>query len=222
VSAGTGAILVAAGSSQRMGFDKLWTELAGQYVIAYALKQLLASRLIDQVALVVAAARRPDAERLLDGLGGRATLCLGGERRRDSVAAGLDALGDPSWVLVHDAARPFLVAALIERGLAAARATGAAVAAVPARDTIKRVADGLVVETPSRAELWLVQTPQVFRGDLLRSALALPDDVTDEATLVERLGGQVRIFAGDDTNWKITTPADLRLAEALLGGAVHA
>jgi 2-C-methyl-D-erythritol 4-phosphate cytidylyltransferase len=205
-----------------MGFDKLWTPLAGQLVIQYALDQLLASPLIDRIALVVARDRQPDAERLVQNCGDRVTLCLGGERRRDSVAAGLAALGDCGWVLVHDAARPFLQVDLIARGLEAARATGAAVAAIPARDTVKRVADGLVVETPPRAELWLVQTPQVFRHDLLCAALELPDDVTDEATLVERLGGRVRVFTGDDTNWKITTPADLRLAEALLAGAVRA
>jgi 2-C-methyl-D-erythritol 4-phosphate cytidylyltransferase len=91
------------------------------------------------------------------------------------------------------------------------------VAAVPARDTIKRVAAGRVLETLPRAELWQVQTPQVFRADLLARALRLADaDVTDEATLIERSGGQVRVFPGHDGNWKVTSPADFALAEAWL------
>jgi 2-C-methyl-D-erythritol 4-phosphate cytidylyltransferase len=200
-----------------MGFDKLWTQLGGQVVLAYALEQLVASPQVGPVVLVVASDRWSEAERLANRFGGRVRVCVGGTLRRDSVAAGLAVLDSCTWVLVHDAARPFLSSDLIERGLDAAQATGAAVAAIPARDTLKRVANGLVVETPPRAELWIVQTPQVFRRNLLCAALALPDDdVTDEATLVERLGGQVRVFEGDDCNWKITTPSDLRLAEAWL------
>jgi 2-C-methyl-D-erythritol 4-phosphate cytidylyltransferase len=119
--------------------------------------------------------------------------------------------------VVHDAARPFISADLVARGLAAAQATGAAVAALPSTDTIKRVVGGVVVETLQREELWNVQTPQVFRSELLRVALDLPDrDITDEATLVERMGGRVQVFPGSDANWKITTPAHLDLARALI------
>jgi 2-C-methyl-D-erythritol 4-phosphate cytidylyltransferase len=200
-----------------MGFDKLWTELAGQLVLTYALEQLVVSGLVPTITLVVAADRLVQARQLTVGLGARTIVCVGGASRRESVAAGLAVLPNCEWVLVHDAARPFLTPDLIARGLEAARETGAAVAAVPARDTLKRVVKGTVVETPPRAELWQVQTPQIFRRELLTTALELPDDdVTDEATLVERLGGQVRVFDGAETNWKITTPADLRLAEAWL------
>jgi 2-C-methyl-D-erythritol 4-phosphate cytidylyltransferase len=141
----------------------------------------------------------------------------GGERRRDSVAAGLAALDDCEWIVVHDGARPFVTADLVVRGLANARETGAAIAALPTRDTIKRV-DGLdVVETLSRAELWAVQTPQIFRRDLLAAALASTTaDVTDEATLVERIGGAVRVFEGSAANFKITTPDDMEIARAML------
>jgi 2-C-methyl-D-erythritol 4-phosphate cytidylyltransferase len=217
VSEQVGAIVVAAGAARRMGFDKLWTELAGKLVLTYALDQLVASGLVSTLALVVAADRLVQARQLAAGLGARTIVCVGGASRRESVAAGLAVLPACRWVLVHDAARPFLTPDLIARGLETARETGAAVAAVPARDTLKRVVGGTVVETPPRAQFWQVQTPQIFRRELLTAALERPDDdVTDEATLVERLGGQVRIFDGADTNWKITTPADLRLAEALL------
>ena len=212
-----GAVIVAAGRSTRMGFDKLWTTLGDRPVLAWSLAVLAGSALVDRLALVVAADRIDDARRLLAGPAIPTTVVLGGERRRDSVAAGADALGDCEWVAVHDGARPFLTPDLVGRGLAAARETGAAVAAVPVRDTIKRVLGSEVVETLPRAELWAVQTPQVFRRDILRAALAASaEDVTDEATLVERIGGAVRIFRGDAANLKITTPEDLDLARALI------
>lgn len=200
-----------------MGFDKIWAPLRGRRVIDYALETLAAAASIDQLVLVVAVERLGDARRLVSGLGRPVVVCTGGARRRDSVAAGVRELEDCRWVLVHDAARPFVTEDLIRRGLESARATGAAVAAVPVKDTVKRVANGVVLGTLPRQELWSVQTPQVFRFDLLRAALESgDDDVTDEATLVERMGSQVRIFLGDETNWKITTPIDLQLAEAWL------
>jgi 2-C-methyl-D-erythritol 4-phosphate cytidylyltransferase len=123
-------------------------------------------------------------------------------------------------VLVHDAARPFLSEAVIARGLDEVLTAGACVAALPSRDTIKRVRpDRTVAETPPREELWTVQTPQLFRRDLVQVALAATDeDATDEAALVERIGGTVRVFEGDVTGFKITTPEDLEIARALLAG----
>jgi 2-C-methyl-D-erythritol 4-phosphate cytidylyltransferase len=200
-----------------MGFDKLWAPLGPGVVLSHSVEVLARSEPIGRLALVVAEERVPQARVLAEALPISVLVCAGGTDRRDSVAAGLSQLDDCEWVIVHDAARPFVTADLVARGLAAAQATGAAIAAVPARDTIKRVASGMVVETLSREELWNVQTPQVFRVELLRAALELADrDVTDEATLVERLGGRVAIFPGSDTNWKITTPMDLDLARALL------
>jgi 2-C-methyl-D-erythritol 4-phosphate cytidylyltransferase len=105
----------------------------------------------------------------------------------------------------------------VERGLEEIGRTGACVAAVPARDTIKRVQDGTVIDTPPRDELWVVQTPQLFRRDLVLAALAATgDDVTDEAALVERIGGEVRVYPGDPLNLKVTTPEDLEVARAVL------
>ncbi len=146
---------------------------------------------------------------------------MGGPERQDSMRAGLDALGPEfSVVAIHDAARPFVRAADVSRVLAAARDVGAALLAVPVTDTIKRVRDGRVVETPARAECWAAQTPQAFRTELLREALAKASAAgvlaTDDAQLVERLGLPVAVVEGDPGNFKITRPDDLIRAEARL------
>jgi 2-C-methyl-D-erythritol 4-phosphate cytidylyltransferase len=144
-------------------------------------------------------------------------VCPGGPRRRDSVRLGLEALGECRWVVVHDGARPLVTAALIEAGLAAAAETGAAIAAVPLADTLKDVAeDGLIRRTLDRRNLWAAQTPQVFDYDLLREAHRLAEgDATDDAALVEALGRRVKVFPGSPRNLKVTTAADLALAQAL-------
>lgn len=212
-----GAVLVAAGRSTRMGFDKLSAPLGDRSVLAWSLAALAGSGAVDRLVLVVARDRIGDAARLIGPYELPAMAVPGGERRRDSVSAGVNVLADCTWILVHDGARPFLTPELVRRGVDAASDTGAAIAAVPARDTIKRVRDGGVIETLPRAELWAVQTPQVFRRAVLVAALASSDeDVTDEAALVERIGIVVRVFAGDPINLKITTPEDLDLARALL------
>jgi len=212
-----GAILVAAGRSTRMGFDKVWAKLGDGYVLAWSLHALAESGRVDRLALVVAPGRVLAARDLAGQVSLPVAIVEGGERRRDSVARGLEALDDCDWIVVHDAARPLLSASLVSAGLAAARSTGAAVAALPVSDTIKRVRDLAVVETLARAELWAVQTPEVFRRDLLSAALrASDDDVTDEATLLEAQGAEVRVFGGEHTNLKITTPDDLELARALV------
>jgi 2-C-methyl-D-erythritol 4-phosphate cytidylyltransferase len=216
-----GAILVAAGRSTRMGFDKLWADLGGRPVLAWSLATLATSPSVDRLVVVTVDDRLDDAWGLVGRtvparLRGRTV--RGGERRRDSVTAGLAALDGCHWVLIHDAARPFLSETVIARGLTEVQTTGACVAALPARDTIKRVGPDLVVrETPPREELWTVQTPQLFRRDLVVEALAATDDdATDEAALVERIGGTVRVFEGDTNCFKITTPDDLEIARALL------
>jgi 2-C-methyl-D-erythritol 4-phosphate cytidylyltransferase len=216
-----GAILVAAGRSTRMGFDKLWADLGGKPVLAWSLSTLAGCMALDRLVIVTGADRQDETWRLVGRTVParlRARTVLGGERRRDSVASGLAALDDCTWVVVHDAARPFLSEAVIARGLFEVTATGACVAALPARDTIKRVdLDRTVLETPPREQLWTVQTPQLFRRDLVLEALAASDDdATDEAALIERHGGTVRVFEGETTAFKITTPDDLEIARALL------
>ncbi len=146
----------------------------------------------------------------------------GGPRRRDSVAAGLDTVGDAEFVLVHDAARPMLDPSLVTTVVDELRRSGAdgVVPALPVTDTVKRVAGEVVVGTVDRSELVVVQTPQGFRSEVLRAAHAIdPDeDVTDDAGLVERLGGTIRWVPGDPANVKITYPDDLaRVRDAVPG-----
>jgi 2-C-methyl-D-erythritol 4-phosphate cytidylyltransferase / 2-C-methyl-D-erythritol 2,4-cyclodiphosphate synthase len=204
-------VLVAAGASTRMGFSKLWTAVCGQPLLAYALRAAMAAQPAELV-LVVAEDRIADAARLSP----TARVVAGGARRRDSVAAGL-AASRSEWLAIHDAARALTPPDVFARGLAAAQATGAAIPVVPLKNTIKRVADSHVIGTPTRAEHAAVQTPQVFRRDILERALALTDqDVTDEATLVEQLGIQVATFEGDERAFKVTTPLDFQLLTAIL------
>jgi 2-C-methyl-D-erythritol 4-phosphate cytidylyltransferase len=204
-------VLVAAGASTRMGFPKLWAEVCGQPLIAHAVAAAREAQPTELV-LVVAADRLLQAAELASG----ARVVSGGARRRDSVAAGLAATSG-EWLAIHDAARAFAPSALYARGLDAARSTGAAIPAVALKDTIKRVSDFRVIGTPVRAEHVAVQTPQIFRRDLLERALALTDDdVTDEAALVEQLGIPVAVFEGDERAFKVTTPLDFALARALL------
>jgi 2-C-methyl-D-erythritol 4-phosphate cytidylyltransferase len=146
----------------------------------------------------------------------RPRIVLGGERRRDSVAAGLRVVLDCEWVVVHDGARPFVTPDLISRGLEAARLSGAAIAAVPVNDTIKAVRDEVVVDTVDRSTLWAAQTPQVFRTALLWEAHhRTAGDTTDDAAMVEALGTAVRVYPGAYGNMKVTFPEDLDLARAL-------
>ena len=136
----------------------------------------------------------------------------------DAQGQFLPPLVDTDWIVVHDGARPFVTSQVIERGLAEATCTGAAVAAVKVKDTVKVVdADMTVLETPDRQHLWLVQTPQVFSRELLtRAHSEVAQDVTDDASMVERVGGSVWIFQGSYANIKVTTPEDLEIAEYLL------
>lgn len=214
-----GAIIVAAGSSQRMGGrDKLLQPLDGRPLIAYAIAAFAAASSIDRIA-VVASEANIDAIRAIAGqLAPEAAVVTGGARRQDSVRAGLDALGEVEFVLVHDGARPLVNAALIDAALDGARDHGAAICAVPVADTIKKAADdGSIAATIAREGLWLAQTPQAFRRDLLlRAHDATTEDATDDAALVERLGGSVWLAAGSSGNIKVTTPEDIHLAEALL------
>lgn len=218
------AIIVAAGSSRRMqGINKTWAMLGGKPLLAHSIGACERSGLVDDLVVVLAQDALAEGTQLCQREGWRHIRALvpGGARRRDSVLAGLEALdagAAPDYVLVHDGARPFLTTALIAQGLAAARQHGAATAAVPVKDTIKRAGpDGLVIETLDRASLWAVQTPQVFAYDLLLQAHRALDpawDATDDAALVERLGHPVALFMGAYENIKITTPDDLLIAEA--------
>lgn len=226
-----GMIIAAAGSSRRMGasLDKTTWGLAGQPVIAWSLDAVAAVPQIRQLVIVVGPTNEPLVRQLVAERTDLppTTICRGGETRRDSVAAGVECL-DPEidLVLIHDAARPMVTPQLLEAGIAVGSEVGAAVAAVPVSDTIKRVdKSGLVLETPNRDDLYAVQTPQVFRRDWLQAAYAADNGcgppITDEASLVERAGFPVRIYPGSPENLKLTTPTDLVVAQALLNQRVE-
>jgi len=215
-----GAVIVAAGWSQRMGgVDKMLTLLGGKPVLAWAVDVFQQCKLIDQIVVVVSKqslgrCRQLVAER---GWSKVTEVCVGGRRRQDSVAAGLGQLNRCQWVVIHDGARPLVTEGLIEHGLKAARETGAAVVAVPVTDTIKVAGDDRVVQqTLPRGNLWAVQTPQVFRFDIITEAYRrVKAEVTDDASLVEQLDYKVKLYMGSYDNIKITTPDDLALAEIL-------
>ena len=216
-----GAIIAAAGRSQRFGEgDKLFAPLAGRPLIAHALMAFEVCRAVQRVVLVLAEENLERGCHLVDAAGFDkvVAVCAGGPRRQDSVRLGLEALGECRWVVVHDGARPLVTAALIEAGLAAAAETGAAIAALPLADTVKEVAaDGLVRQTLNRGEFWAAQTPQVFGYDLLQQAhRRAQGEATDDAALVEALGQRVKVFLGSPRNLKVTTAADLALAQALV------
>ncbi len=215
-----GAVIVAAGSSKRMnGVDKILVPLGGKPLLAWSVEALQQSELVDRIVLVNSQSNLGPVQCLVtDNKWSKVVkVCLGGQRRQDSVAAGLRTLDDCEWVLIHDGARPFLTAALIENGLVAARETGAAVAAVPVTDTIKLAGDDqVVIETPPRSHLWAVQTPQVFRLAMIKEAYKqAAGEVTDDAMLVEQIGYKVKLYRGSYDNIKITTPQDLAVAEFL-------
>jgi 2-C-methyl-D-erythritol 4-phosphate cytidylyltransferase len=199
-------IVVAAGAGHRFGGPKQFEPLCGQRVLDWSMAAAAAA--CDGVVAVLP----PD--RLEPGTQ------AGGETRSDSVRAGLAAVPDTAEVVVvHDAARPLAPAELFRRVVAAVRAgADAAVPVVPVADTVKRVAGNRVVETLDRSCLVAVQTPQAFRADLLRRAHATQAEATDDAALIEALGGTVVTVPGEVDNFKITSPGDLVVAALLLAG----
>lgn len=217
----TGAVIVAAGQSQRMGgVDKVFAPIDGKPVLARVLDTFQNCRLIDQIVVVFNSRNMQKGRQMIDGNGWTkiTDVCLGGARRQDSVAAGLDKLVDCRWAVIHDGARPLVTEELISQGIEAAEETGAAVAAVPVTDTIKVAgADHIVQGTPPRHNLWAVQTPQIFRYRVITEAYrrAAEYEVTDDARPVEQLGYSVKLYMGSYDNIKITTPEDQLLAEIL-------
>jgi 2-C-methyl-D-erythritol 4-phosphate cytidylyltransferase len=221
----TVALIVAAGSGERLGADrpKALVELAGRPLVAWSIDALLATPGVERIVIATPpGAEWPRALSVLE----RVDIVEGGASRSDSVRRALDAAGEPQLVLVHDAARPLLTASLAESVIAALTRDAdadAAIAAMPVTDTVKRVdGAGSVHETLERSELWAVQTPQVFRRAALARALDVPADelarATDDAGLIERGGGKVIVVRASDENLKVTTQLDLRVAELLLAG----
>ena len=220
----TVAIIVAAGSSRRMkGVDKLLAPLGGRPLVAYSIDVLARHPAVDAVIVVTSEENSEAIRQIADATApGRTRIVLGGPRRRDSVLNGLNAIsGECDYVLVHDAARPLLDSAMIDNALEGSREVGAALCAVPVSDTVKRAdPSGRVSSTVTREGLWLAQTPQAFRTDLLlRAHLTIDINVTDDAALIELLGEPVKLVMGSTRNIKVTLPEDLALAQALLAAA---
>lgn len=204
------AIIVAAGSSTRMGFDKLMYDLDGQTVLEKSLQAFDMHPAIDELVVVVGE-NAEKAESLIRKVHKPVRLVRGGATRALSVQNGLAEI-KADFVAVHDAARPFVSQAVITAALNAAFRMGAAAPAVPVKDTVKVIgADGMVKYTPDRSGLYAVQTPQCFRTDLYRKALRAVSngDVTDDCSILEMAGVPVQLTQGDYANHKITTREDL-------------
>lgn len=222
------ALVVAAGRGQRIGGEtpKQYLPLGGRPMLRRSLEAFLAHDAIDAVATVI----RPQDRALFDaasaGLDVLAPVA-GGASRRESVLRGLESLEAraPERVLIHDAARPFVTAAIIDRVIAALDEAPGAIAAVPVADTLKRGAKGRIVETVERARLWRAQTPQGFRfAEILAAHRAARQadsrsELTDDAAVAQQAGLRVLLVAGDEDNFKVTTEEDFRRAERLAAGA---
>lgn len=216
-----GAIIVAAGQSSRMGgMDKIFAPLCGKPLLAQVVQVFQDCPSVDEVVIVLGKGKLERGQRLIaeHGWSKVIAVCQGGPRRQDSVWEGIKRLSHCQWVVIHDGARPLISTNLIETGLDEAQGSGVAIAAVPVKDTIKLISEnGFVQQTPNRHDLWAVQTPQVFRFDLLAKAhRQAAGEVTDDAMLVEQLGYKVKVYTGSHQNIKVTTPEDLALAEFIL------
>jgi len=217
------AILTCAGAGRRMNrkIPKAFIPLRGKPMFFYALNALRSSALFDQIIVTVPKDRLAyTTKKLKEWKINEAAAIRGGKERQESVYLALCQLPEETkYVLIHDGARPFVTADLLRNTLQAARKWGAATAAVPCTDTAKVGRNNFLHDTLNRSEIFLIQTPQAFRYDLILEAhkKARRDNfiATDDATLVERIGHKVRIAPGNPWNIKITTPEDLRIAEIL-------
>lgn len=225
------ALIPAAGVGRRMGasINKQYLQLGGLPIVARTISVFEKSPLIDAIYLVIPADEIPYcSEYVVKACGFKKVLAIvpGGKERQNSVMNGLNAMrsnmADNDVVLIHDGVRPLVTEAMLRESIDVARNHDGALVAVPVKDTIKTVCEGIVVETPVRDNLWQAQTPQSFRFRIIHAAhLSAEADRfigTDDASLIERTGGQVCIVPGDYRNIKITTPEDLILAEAFLDG----
>lgn len=217
-------VIVAAGSSQRMGKDKILMPINGKPVIAYTLEAFQKSELIDEIVIVTR----------LDNLAVIADICneygitkiskviCGGKSRAESAYAGVFSVSENSTLIaIHDGARPFVTGNVIERAVSAAEENGAATPAVSAFDTVRLLnKKGVVTATPDRDLVALIQTPQVFHADIIKNALAkaiekkLP--ITDDCSAVEAMGAKVCVVEGDRDNIKLTTARDIYIAERII------
>jgi 2-C-methyl-D-erythritol 4-phosphate cytidylyltransferase len=218
-------LLLAAGRGTRLGGEpKAFLRIGGQPILGYALRGLSASGVADRVVVVVPAGYEDGAREVIGSSGldpSLASICPGGRSRRDSVRLALQEIpGEAGVVVCHDAARPFASPELFRRVVGCFPGPDGVIPVVPSPDTVKRLRDGRVAETIPRPEVGLAQTPQAFSVEALVAAHRLAEerqmDGTDDAMLVEAAGYSVDVVIGEESNFKITTPEDVRRAEAVL------
>jgi 2-C-methyl-D-erythritol 4-phosphate cytidylyltransferase len=222
-------VIAAGGAGRRMGgVRKQYLELLGEPVLVHALRAFLAHPAIGWAVIALPAEDLADPPGWLTGLDPRIRLVAGGAERGDSVRSALDAVPEAAEiVLIHDAARPLVDQETIDRALKTALSGSGVIAAVPLADTLKEVdAEGRITGTPDRSRYWRAQTPQAFPRALLLDAYRRAEldgiSATDDAALVEHYGKTVIVVYGSPENLKVTTPADLVIAEALLRARVEA
>lgn len=217
------AVIPAAGLGKRFGAQKQFLSLAGKPVLVHTLQAFENASSVNSVCVAVPEAEIEAVKQLITEHGLKKATCVvgGGKERQDSVRLGFEAAGDCDIILVHDGVRPLVTPDIIEKTIAGALECGGCVAALPAKETTKKVDEnGMIVETVDRSLLWNIQTPQAFRRDIFRRAVeqSVKDGFlgTDEAMLVERIGEKVKVVTSSPYNIKITTPEDLAIAEAFL------
>ena len=213
-------VVVAAGSSKRMGFDKLAAPLCGSSVIETTLRALQRSPDIDEIVLVIREGGEKPILEAASGCNKVSRIVHGGETRTGSALNGVMACdGKTETILIHDGARPLVSMQVIRNVVDGVKQYGAAVPVIPVTDTIKVGADGFAASTPDRSTLFAAQTPQGFRAELIKAALQDAADknitLTDDCAAVERLGMRVKLVDGDVRNRKITVPSDLPVMETL-------
>lgn len=221
-----GAIIVGAGEGKRMSGRgrKQFVKIGGKPIFAYTLEIFEGSDVVDHIVMVVPRDSVEFArEEVVEEFGFKKVheIVYGGETRQQSVYNGLKALKNKTkWVLIHDAVRPLVSETLIKRVLDAAHKGGAAITGVPARDTVKQVESGQIVGTLDRRLLWLAQTPQCFRYDIImdahKKAAGERLDVTDDASLIEKYGNKIAVAVGSYGNLKVTSPEDIPIFEYFL------
>ncbi|MBQ9148676.1 MAG: 2-C-methyl-D-erythritol 4-phosphate cytidylyltransferase [Oscillospiraceae bacterium] len=217
-----GAVIVAAGSASRMGgIDKVMAELGGEPMILRTVRAFQEAIAIKEIVIVTREDLILPIQQLCHGLDKVKAVVVGGKTRQESVQLGLGVLSDKcKLAAIQDGARPLVSQAVIDRTVRAAHTYSAAAPAIPVKDTIKVVKGGIVSNTPDRATLRAIQTPQVFDFDLIRGALKKAQleelTVTDDCAAVELMGMSVKIVEGDERNIKVTTPLDLAIAKLLL------
>ncbi|MBQ7330703.1 MAG: 2-C-methyl-D-erythritol 4-phosphate cytidylyltransferase [Oscillospiraceae bacterium] len=214
-----GAVIVAAGSASRMGgIDKVMAPLGGEPMIVKTARAFQQCDAIKEIVIVTRQDLLIPVMDLCHAFDKVKMVLVGGSSRQESVAKGLNALSDKvKLAAIHDGARPLVSWQVIDRTVRAANTYGAAAPGIPVKDTIKVVRGGIIAQTPDRSQLQAVQTPQVFDIDLLKAAMKKAEEdgaqVTDDCSVVERIGMSVRMVEGDERNIKITTPLDLKIAE---------